>query len=246
MLSREKLTIGDQDVALNGDRLANHFVVRGVDFPALPEIILNEIVVDGRPGSWFSGRQIGTREITIRIGLFSATRSRVEAMEGWLHNAYILTLDKEAKLDLGHGHYVKAVMSGSTPVTKNGYWSTTDVTFKCFDPFVYGETYTIPLVSGSNKINIMGNYKASPVIELTKHSDNFVLTDEVSGKKVKVDKTGTTVPLVIDMEKYRCTQGGVYKAADPTVTTFWQFSPGENKINLQTGSGTLTYTEVYL
>lgn len=246
MLSRVKLNIGDWDIAFNGEKLGNHFVVRGVDFPALPDITLNEIHVDGKPGSWFSNRQIGTREITIRLGLFSPTRERVEAMEGWLHSAYMLTLDHECRLDLGHGHHVNAVMAGNTPVEKNGYWSTTEVTFKCFDPFVYGDTYTIPLVSGSNKLNILGNYKTPPVIELKTHSDTFVLSDEVSGKKVRIEKAGTTLPLVIDMKNYKCTLGGNYKAADPTVTDFWDLTPGENKINLQTGTGTLTYTEVYL
>lgn len=238
--------IGDWDIALDGKKLANSFVVRGVDMTALPDITLNEIAVEGKPGSWFSGRQIGTREITVRLGILNETRKRIDALESWMHTAWMLTSDGEKKLDLGNGHYVYAVMSGRTPIERDGFWSKTAVTFTCFDPYIYGNTYEIPLVSGANKINVMGACPTPGLFEITTHSNNFELKDTGTGKRVKLDNSGTSIPLVIDMKLRKCTQSGSYKAADPTITDFWDLQPGINNITLQTGSGKLTYKEMYL
>lgn len=246
MITDLRPRIGDWDIALDGKKLANSFIVRGVDMSALPDITLNEIVIDGKPGSWFSGRQIGTRQITVRLGILSQTRERVDALESWIHSAFLLTSDGEKRLDLGHGHYVNAVMSGSTPIERDGFWSKTDVTFTCFDPYIYGNTYEIPLVSGENKINITGACPTPGLFEITNHSNNFELRDTGTGKRVKIDNAGTSIPIIIDMNIRKCTQSGAYMAADPTITEFWDLRPGINTIALQTGSGKLTYSEKFL
>ena len=246
MLS-EFLEIGDFEIAYDNVRLADYFIVRGVDMPMLPTITANSVTVDGKPGAWFTSRQIGTRDVTVRLGLLSETKKNIDALETWINNAYLVGKDTPHRLDLGKGYYVNAIMNGTSDISKNGRWSTVSISFKCFDPCIYGETHTLELKQGSNKYVILGKAPVSPIFTIKSTSASYCdVEDNTTKKMVRVLSPGTANQLVLDMEKHRCTLGGVYKAVDPTMSDFFTLTPGEQTINTKYCYGTMEYTEVYL
>lgn len=240
------MKVGDWNIAFNGEKLSRYFVVCSVDLPMLPEINVNEIQVAGKPGSWYSSRQIGTRDIAIRLGILNETSDRVEALDNWVNRAYMLSLDQECRLDLGDGYYANCVLAGQSPITRRKQWNTVDLTFHCCDPYIYRNKFEIPLVSGDNTVIVTGTCPTWPVFEISNPSSSFLLRNIGTGHQVKVDSVQANAKLTVDMRRRRCSIGGAYKAADPSVSDFWPLNPGENQIRLQTGSGSLTYTEVFL
>ena len=245
---RELLQIGDFDIAYDGIRLADHLVVRGVDMPLLPEITANSISIDGKAGEWFTSRQIGTRDITVRLGMLGETKDRVEALDNWINHSFLVGKDAPCRLDLGNHYWVKAIMVGNSDITRNGKWSVVDVTFRCFDPYLYGDTHTITLKSGSNTVEILGNAPTAPIFAVKNSSSSSYLDieDNKTRKKVRIYNTGTTNTITVDMGLHKCLIGSTYKAVDPTTTDFFTLEPGNQTVNIKSGTGTMTYTEVYL
>ena len=237
--------IGHTFLAYDGVNLSDHFVVKSIDMPLLPTIDAASIAIDGKPGAWFSKRQIGTRDIIVGLGMLNDDRNRKDILQNWIMLSDILAKDTECKLELGDGRYVNAVLVGDTEMEFNGRWSVVNVTFRCFDPYVYGDEHTVSLKQGNNTFNVLGKYPTNPVIKITGAS-TVTVTDNDTGDKVRVESIASGKTLVIDMGEYRCTIDGLYKSADLTVTDFWPLRPGRNTLNLSSGSGTLTYREVYL
>lgn len=238
--------IGEYRIAYDDVRLADYFIVRGVDMPFIPPITINELTIDGNPGAWNIGRNIGTRDIVIRLGILNATRKLEEALDKWINRAQIVSKDHECKLDLGDGYYVYAMLTGNTDITRNGHWSIADLTFHCSDPRIYRFTYELPLASGLNKVTILGNCPVRPRFQITRPSNPFLLQKENTQKYVRVNGLTTSQIVVIDLKDHKCTVNDTYKAIDPSVTTWWELEPGYQEIRLNTGSGTMTYTEAYL
>lgn len=238
--------IGDTGIAYDGIALSDYFIIRGVDMPLFPAVDTLGLEVDGKPGAWFSSRKIGTREITVRLALLADDKDRIASMEEWLLVSQRIATDKPHKLELGNGYWVNAIMTGNSEITRQATWSKADITFRCFDPYIYGETYEVPLKTGSNTIYVRGLCPTYPVYDVIGSDGTVTLQDEDTGKQLTVHGMVPDARLVMDMEQYRCTVRGYYKAADPSVSDFWPLNPGENHIKLTSGTGTLTYTERYL
>lgn len=238
--------IGDYKIAFDGERLSDYFVVRGIDMPLHPTISVNEIEIDGKPGAWLAGRQVGTRDVTVRLGIVEPTSDRVRMFEDWVQRTWLLSKDGARRLDIGDGYYVKAVMTGSTGIEHSGRWSKVDVTFHCSDPFVYRHDHEIALASGENAFTVYGTYQAAPVIEIGGLSSTVDVENVGTGQIVRVHDIGKTNVLTVDMGGHACFVGGAYKPADPSVTDFWELAPGDCKVAVRTGSGVLRYTEKYL
>lgn len=241
--------IGDIDLVYDGVPLSDHFIIASVSMPLLPTFEASALYIDGKPGAWFAGRKIGTRDIRVTLGLLGDSRRRADAMEAWMAVSGLIAKDRECKLELGGGYYVNAIMMDDSQLTRNGRWSRADIVFRCFDPFIYGETHTVDIKSGNNAVTIEGDYPAWPTITVTGHSTSAAnyIRDTDTGRQVRVPSiSASSATLVIDMAGHFCTLNGNYKAADPSVTDFWSMKPGTNNLNLAYGSGTLTYTETYL
>lgn len=238
--------IGDIGLVYDGIPLSDFFIVRGVDMPILPTIETNSLEIDGKPGAWFTSRNIGTRDITVRLAILGDNKDRITTMEQWINASDKLSKGEEHKLELGNGFYVNAIMTGNSDWDRNHTWNTTEIVFRCFDPFIYGQTWTEEIKAGKNSIPIHGKYPTFPVYDITGVNGALELKDETAHKTIRVPGLVTDTKLVIDMAKYHCTVNGYYKAADPTVSDFWAVKPGVADINLNQGKGTLTYTERYL
>lgn len=241
--------IGDLDIVYDGVPLADHFIVASVSMPLLPNIEAASMFIDGKPGAWFAGRRIGTRDIRVRLKELGDTRRRADAMEVWLGLTDILVKDKICELQLGGGYFVNAILVDDTPMERTGEMSTVEATFRCFDPYIYGKEHTIALTSGTNTITVEGKCPAWATFEITGHSTSYanVLRDVDTGNQVRIPQPLTSATkLIIDMAEHHCTVNGAYKAVDPSVTDFWALTPGKNRLSLSYGSGTLTYRETYL
>lgn len=236
--------VGHNFLIYDGVNLSDHFVVRTVDMPLLPTIDARTVEIDGKPGAWFSGRQIGTRDITVGLGILADSRDRKSIVKAWADLSDKLAKDKVCKLEIGNGLFVNAFVVGDTPTGTNGRWSTTEVTFRCFDPYIYGREHTVPLAQGNNTFPVHGKVPTYPVIEITGASTTTVTYKETDDR-IRVERIPKS-PLVIDMANHVCKVGGDYAPADPTVSDFWPLKPGTATVNVTSGTGTLTYREVFL
>lgn len=237
--------IGHTFLKYDGVNLSDNFIVRSVDMPLLPSIDASSIAIDGKAGAWFSKRKIGTRDINVGLGILNDTRDRREILEAWYMLSDKLAKDRVCKLEIGNGKYVNAILIGDTETTTNGRWSTVNVTFRCFDPYIYGENHVESLKTGNNQIFIHGKCPAYPVFNITGASTTTI-TNVKTGDKIRVEGLSDDQTLSVDMANYSCTVGGIHKPADPTVSDFWPVGPGEVTINLSSGTGSLKYMEVFL
>lgn len=238
--------IGDIGLVYDGIPLSDFFIVRGVDMPILPNIETNSLEIDGKPGAWFTSRNIGTRDITVRLALLADDSDRVNAMELLINASDNLAKDKEHRLELGNGFYVNAIMTGSSEWKRFKTWNTSDITFRCFDPFIYGQEWKYELSEGLTKVPIHGKYPTYPVITIEGVEGDFTLEDATAGKMIRILDVAPESTLIIDMAQYKCTANGRYKPCDPNVSDFWAFSPGSEHITISGGTGTVVYTERYL
>lgn len=236
--------LGYHNLMFDGVKLSDSFVVRSFDMPWLPTINENTIEIDGKPGAWYAGRNIGTRDVTVGLGILNETRDKEEIIEMWIRLSSKLNKEEVCKLEFGHGYYVNAVLVGDTPTTTKGKWSITTATFRCFDPYIYGKDHSEPLTAGKNTFKIAGNAKAFPRFEIQGSTDVLLVNDD-TGDRIHVPNLQSGSKLVIDMEHYFCKVGDIYKAADPSVSDFWPVS-GDVTLSLNAGSGVMTYKEAYL
>ena len=238
--------IGHDFIIYDGVNLSDHFTVRTFDMPLLPSIEASSIEIDGKAGSWFSRRKIMTRDIIIGLGILNDTKDRDEIMETWFLLSDKLAKDRPCKMEIGKGLYVNAMFVGESGVTTRKNWSIINATFRCFDPYIYGEEHTETLKSGSNTIYVKGKYPTYPRLALTASSTTVQVQDMDTSDRVRIPSTVSGNTIVIDTENCKTMLNGVYKAVDPTVTDFWPLRVGENKLTLTGCSGTLTYREMYL
>lgn len=237
--------IGHNFLVYDGINLSDHFVVRTFDMPILPSIDANMIEIDGKPGAWFMSRKIGTRDIIIGLGILNDTKDRKEIIKRWTDLSDMLQKENVAKLEIGEGRYVNALLIGESSPQTRGKWSIVELTFRCFDPYIYGEEHVETLKSGNNTFIVQGQTSTYPIIEIS-GATTTTITNQGTGEKIKVSGLSTSNKLIIDMENHACKVGDVYKAADPTISDFWPIKPGSVTINVSGGSGTLTYKERYL
>ena len=247
MLGKNKL--GDFYLIYDGEPLSDHFIVKSVEMPLMPNISASTLDIDGKPGSWFSSRKIETRNITAHVAMLNDNKNRVDMMEKWLLQSDFLSKDKECKLEIGGGYYVNAILTGNTPIKREGgVWSEVSVNFTCYDPYIYGEEHTESLTAGNNNIYVYGKKPVWPIFDITGSSSSSpnTVTYTQKIKMVRVPNLTSTTKLIIDNDKHKCTVNGVYKAVDPSVTDFFSLDPGDATIKLDYGSGTITYRERYL
>lgn len=237
--------VGYKELIFDGVRLSDYFVVRSLNMPLLPTIEANTLQVDGKPGAYYMSRSIGTRDVMVGLGILNDTRSKKEIIKAWIDLSDKLDKEHVCKLEIGNGLYVNAALVGDTATTTNGRWSIVDVTFRCFDPYIYGREHTEQIATGLNAIRVISKAKTYPKFELSGATD-ITLTNNNTGDRIRVPGLIASQKLTIDMANHVCKIGETYKAADPTVSDFWPIAGGDITLNLSAGSGTMTYREAYL
>lgn len=233
--------VGCTRVVYDGFTLSDVFEIHDLSIPVHPKIDAAEIAAAQRPGSYFCSRKIGTRDITLKLAVNAGSRCPVDIADAWREVAPHVTKDEPKRLYLGDV-YVNALLVGSTKVELLGYRGAVELTFRAFDPYIYGEEKTVQLAAGDNAVTVGGGAETWPVITATVGSGALTIASGTDAVVIP-DATGTTV---VDMEAQRCTVGGEWRAVDPTATDFWSLQPGENTVSLSAGSAVMTYVERWL
>lgn len=237
--------IGHDFVVYDGVTLSDHFVICTFEMPLTPPVKANTIEIDGKPGAWFTGRKVATRDILMTLGVLNDTEEREDIISNWLELSDKLVKDRPCKMELGNGYYVNAMFTGESNISSNYNWSYIETAFTCFDPYIYNETHVESLKSGNNNIYIYGKKPAFPVFDIT-GATTVTLTNNGTGEKFRVEGLTSSQHVIIDMEYYTCTVNGIHKPIDLTISDFWSIAPEDLVINLSGGSGTMTYKETYL
>lgn len=244
--------IGDFNLVYDGEPLSDHFIIKNVELPLLPTIDAVTLTMDGRPGSWFVSRKIGTRSIIVHAALMNDNRSRIDMMEKWIRQSTILAKDYDSKLELGNGYFVYAMLVGETPIKrdKNGRWSEVELNFMCYDPYIYGENHNIDLVTGyRNDFMIEGTQPTWPLISLVDFTKSgyVTITKESDFKKSKiVVSQGNTNYIYVNSEDHICVDRNQRFLPLSPETRFFQLDPGYNVISISDGVGSINYRERYL
>lgn len=238
--------IGERAIVYDGVSLADYFIIRYVRFPILPIIEANTMQIDGMPGAWFSSRNIGTRTIQIGLGILGESEFHTDIFDEWLRLSGLISKDKVAKLEIGNGLYVNAMFTGESPIETNHNWSIVELNFECFDPFIYGKEHEEPIKTGNNAITVDGSKKTYPVFNLTASGTTVTVRNVSTGEQVRITGVSSGTKIVVDMEQYKVTMNGSFKAIDPSVSDFWPIEAGEATINVTGATGTMTYKERYL
>ncbi|EGL14146.1 hypothetical protein HMPREF9435_1046 [Gardnerella vaginalis 315-A] len=114
-------------------------------------------------------------------------------------------------------------------------------------PWTYGRTTVVKLVNGVNKLNVLGNVPCFAKFSLNVDADSVKITNQ-NGLflefNIGAHMNGT---LEIDTmpESRRCRING--NLLLPSIdSTFFSLRPGLNKLTVDGGSGTLTYSPLFL
>ena len=233
--------VGCTRVVYDGVTLSDTFEVHDLRIPVHPKITPAEMTAAERPGSYFCSRKIATRDIVMKLAVNAGSRCPVDIADAWREVAPLVTKDEPKKLYLGDV-YVNAMLIGSTIVELLGYRGAVELTFRAFDPYIYGEEKTVNLAQGDNTVTVGGGEATWPVITATVASGPLTVGNGTEAVVIP-DAAGTTV---IDMDAQRCTVGGAWRACDPTQTDFWQLQVGTNTVSLSAGSAVMKYIERWL
>lgn len=238
--------IGYDFLVYDGVKLSDYFVVRTFSMPLCPTLDPNTIEIDGKPGAWFNGNKVGTRDIIIGLGNLLEREDNVKnVIEAWAMISDKLVKNEVRKLELGNGLYVNAAMVGDSQTTTRRHWSIVEVTFRCFDPYIYRLEHVEEIQAGSNRYKITTKVPTYPVFEITGTKD-VLLYNENTGDRIHVSGLNESQKLVIDMGNHSCKVGDAYKMADPSVSDFWPIESGDLRLKLESGKGTFRYKEVYI
>ncbi len=216
----------------------------------LPPTSVETEAVPGRDGSRLVSARLS--ELTIAVDVSLRGRARDDAAELRRMLASALWSPEPAPLVLPDdpGRYLMAVVDGETELSN--LWATGEatITFRCPDPVAYGsgreEDMTTSLVVTGG-----GTYPSRPVIVARPgKGDHYRVTNEATGELIQVDMpftgTGDQV-LTIDCAARHCEVNGA--SADPYVTlasSYFELSPGTNRLSASEGSATVRWTERWL
>lgn len=252
--------VGDWHLVYDGEPLSDHFIIKNVELPLLPNIDAATIELDGKPGSWFSHRKIETRDIIVHAAMLNDNRSRIDMMEKWILQSDILAKNTECKLELGGGYWVNAILIGQTPIKReNGYWSEVELNFRCYDPYIYGEEHTVYFNEYQNELYIYGKLPVWPEIHAPYCQSNVKVSTPDSpdigtpGFRPYIETAwrydfSQRPSFVFYTDKHLVLYGLDYVPLAPG-STFFRLNPGNVTLLLEKDSGFrfyLKYSETYL
>lgn len=254
--------IGDWHLIYDGEPLSDHFIIKSVEMPLLATIDYDAFSVSGRPGKWFFDRKIETRKIVVHAAMMNDNKSRIDMMEKWVMRSRFLAKDSPKKLELGGGYYVYASIVGDTPIKReNGIWSEVNITFICYDPFIYGEEKELDILYyDRKKIYIEGSSVTYPyltlhpipgnddtsqlVVDRRSWDDN---NNVISSSRLIVNQVSNIETIIVDSENRICYDGNNVYLPIYLDSQFPVLTPGLNEVNIFTKfNGTIKYKERYL
>lgn len=237
--------VGCDGIIYDGVNLSDTFQVYDISIPLLPtfEAVTQELAQ--RPGSYFTARKIGTREITMKLRLNAGSRNPTDIFQAWREVSSVFDKPEPRKLQLGEDRWCNAMMTGESEIDDVTYYGVVELTFVCFDPYFYGSTHTIALTDGATaSFTVRGSVEAEPRLDLTATADSVLVTNISSGDFVKVPNTAAGAKIAIDMARQSATMGGEHAPVDLT-SDFFPIS-GAAQVKVAGANGTLSYEERYI
>lgn len=237
--------IGCSGIIYDGVNISDTFQVVDVSIPLLPtfEAVTHELAQ--RPGSYFAARNVGMREIKIKLRLDAESRDPMEIFKAWREVSAIFNKPTPRKLYLDESRYCNAMMVGESEITDEAYYGVVEFTFVCFDPYFYGEEHSIALSNGSTaSFNIQGAVEAYPKLDLTASSTAITITNTVTAEYVRIPGTASGSSVTVDMERQIATIGGEFAPVD-LASDFFSIE-GAASVRVSGASGTLVYKERFI
>lgn len=207
----------------------------------LPEWEPTLIDVPGRTGAVFGGTR--ARPIEIKMTLCPLAKGREERQEALRTLAAWLAVDEPKALFLGDegGRHRLAVPTGEIEIEPYLDADTTEVTFVCPDPRLFGEVRTVAVGTTETALLVSGTAAAMPVIEATATPDGtgtWKIVNVGTGDYMQVSlTTGASHAVTFDCEARTLTVDGNVAMLAPTCD-WLTLEPGENELKVSIGTGT--------
>ena len=236
---------GATGLVYDGVDLTEHLQLVEIEMPLLPVVDAVTHELAQRPGAYFALRKVGTREIKATLRLDAQSRDPFDIFEAWSMLAGLLNKKEPKKLHLGGKRWCNALMVGQSKIDDEAYYGVVEVTFVCFDPYLYGEEREVALSAGTAKeFDVTCPEDVFPVFELTASSTSVTVTNMVSGEIVTVPGLTTGAALTVDMGRQCAMVGGAYVPVN-LASDFFSVE-GKAKVKVANASGTLKYVERFL
>lgn len=232
--------LGCDGIIYDGVNLSDVLEIADISMPLFPEFQNVTQSLAGKAGEYFSLRKIGTRTINITAKLSTGSIDPIAIFNEWNRVSEILNKPSPRKLELGY-KYVYAILDGTTDMTTEGYKGIVELTFICFDPYLYGRSYSYDISPTQRAEFKVSGIAAPPTLQLTASASSVRVRNEVTGDYVYFDGVKTGDKIVVDMEKQVTTVGGTYK---PVYLASDYFTiEGDAIVSVQGATGTLSYVE---
>lgn len=242
-----------------------------------PSYAVSESVIAGARGSRHNRSLMRKRQITLEILLHADTEADYfNKREALLSATLPDNGEGELTITLDGVQYLLNAVPQSTEINwPQGNYAPVQVQFVCYDPTIYSSTLyeeadiiirsggglTFPLVfpltfvttnSGTATATNGGNVYVWPVITLSGLMTNPLVRNLTTDEYLQLTYTsGVNDEIVIDMANRTIVLNGVTSLITELAdgSDFWNLQPGDNEINISTGSssdtGTLTLTWRY-
>ena len=237
-----------QTITFDGHRLNDLFFTGEVEV-GLPDFEVDATGRSGLDGSLVRSVRMGSLEIV--VPLVAKFRKGHAARESLATLMQWLDVDEPKALTLSEdGGLVRMVVpTGPPEVTDHYYGDKLTVTLMQPDPWLYGETRTATIPSGSSSyvdINVGGTYPTNPTISATGAKRNGtsylwgVSLDSAASIEVRLPTSSSTA-VMFDCDGRTCTVAGA--TALPTLSSDWlTLKPGAHRLRNSSGSGAATVT----
>lgn len=216
----------------------------------LPPTSVETEAVPGRDGSRLVSARLSEMSLPVDVTLRARTREDTTELRRMLAAALWTAEPAPLVLPDDPGRYLMALVDGETELTS--LWSTgaTTITFRCPDPVAYGSDREMGMTTSAVVVG-GGTYPTRPtVVARPAKGSYYRVTNEDTGERVQVNMAFTGAGdqvLTIDFAAQHCDVNGT--SADPYVTfesSYFELSPGANRLSASSGSARVRWTERWL
>lgn len=237
--------VGATGLVYDGVDLTQTFQLVSIDIPPLPTISATTQDLAQRPGAYFVKRKIGTRTIKAVLRYDANSRDPMDIYKEGRNVTDLLAKDEPKQLQFNETNYCNAILVGTTTLKDEAYYGDIQLTFVCYDPYIYGDERTVSLSNNTaEQIAVAGREPTYPILTLTATGSSVTVTNVTTGQYVAIPGTSNGASIVVDMEKQLTTIANVYAPVD-LLSDYFPIS-GTVSVKVQGASGTLKYRERYL
>ena len=235
--------VGLPYVIYDGLDLNDYFEIVDVGTSAQPNIETNTATIPGVPGEHYYSRQLGPREVNLRLMARADFNDRPSVIQTWRSLAPLISKDVPKPLYLDDEMYLLAVLTGSTELEFLDDRGAVDVTFTAYDPYYHGRIHEIELKAGETDFRVSSLAEVWPVIKVKGATGTLRVEHVQSGDAVVVPNPGEA-EIEIRTEYGRVERSGAYVPVDLAQTDYFSLPPSSDvTISLSSGSGVLVYEE---